>query len=970
MIRLHRARMVPWCPAPVTSSCASSDGSLVAVARESGAVELYETSSWALLAESHVAASLSSGLLSLAFVEGRIFVGTVAARIFELRQGRAARPTDSRGGAVWGMAAEPMAATTGAQRVAAACDDGRCRVWALAEDDDVQGDSPALELAMACDPPATGRALCVAWSGDGTMLAVGTSHGTAHVYASTNGREAVRVVVTTRGDGETAGAAMTPTRDAKFGSKLTLEQRAAAARAAVKRDLPVGRDAVVADEIAAYESRTCVWCVAFTRDGKLAAGDQGGSVTLWDVASAMRRGHGASAAAIAAFHVHQGPVLCIAASRTLDAVFASGTDSRVALFQKVGDDHSAKWVLNGLKRPHSRDVRALVCVPPRRGGGDEEWLLSGGDDLRLVIAHCPTFLQRRSAFVSRAPAPTKCAVVRTAASSEGQLSVPPLMLSHDAESGQVNLFRLGAVVNENAVPESMRATEAGMEVVLARPPRHLLAINTAKRRCDVAAMSDISADGKATLALSSHEVGTRVLTLHYDANTDTAEVRPVSLEARLPSTGAVCVTSDGSRLVAVEASSGVIRIVDVSTGETVGSFFDFAAAHVRPVPENDEAGMVPRASVRRVVQSLNRATLMSRRERLRNHRNARKRHRSAAKAVSTGSGGSVSGGGSGDERYTSLSGGGSGGESDGTGGASDLTGDSRGAVWDTFTATSSAGLHGTSVSRVAVSTDGRWLACAGGGGLKFGPLAAARAVVIYDLKRMALHGVLPLLGGAGRGGDATVTDVAFGTSALLRAPATEDEPEHAATLVCVARASNAVHVYIAETLAAHPWCKHRPTPRGLAEMPGVVSAVSFRPLSTAAPSSSKSKSKSKSKLVEAEPSPETCDTLLVVSPAALCHVKLHPRGRVTRDAGEDDDDDDDDRDNGTVVHPKGAGSRRRRRAEKSRDSDGVHVVPLDEPCLFGSFIGCNDALLVEANFEAAVAASGAAAPATRKRFGE
>ena len=46
LVSLHRARFVPWQPTAVVASASSSDGSLVAIAHESGAIEIWETASW------------------------------------------------------------------------------------------------------------------------------------------------------------------------------------------------------------------------------------------------------------------------------------------------------------------------------------------------------------------------------------------------------------------------------------------------------------------------------------------------------------------------------------------------------------------------------------------------------------------------------------------------------------------------------------------------------------------------------------------------------------------------------------------------------------------------------------------------------------------------------------------------------------------------------------------------------------
>ena len=46
LVSLHRARFVPWQPTAVVASATSNDGSLVAITHESGALEIWETTSW------------------------------------------------------------------------------------------------------------------------------------------------------------------------------------------------------------------------------------------------------------------------------------------------------------------------------------------------------------------------------------------------------------------------------------------------------------------------------------------------------------------------------------------------------------------------------------------------------------------------------------------------------------------------------------------------------------------------------------------------------------------------------------------------------------------------------------------------------------------------------------------------------------------------------------------------------------
>ena len=46
LTRLHRARFVAWSPTAVVALAATGDGTLLAAARESGDIELWETDTW------------------------------------------------------------------------------------------------------------------------------------------------------------------------------------------------------------------------------------------------------------------------------------------------------------------------------------------------------------------------------------------------------------------------------------------------------------------------------------------------------------------------------------------------------------------------------------------------------------------------------------------------------------------------------------------------------------------------------------------------------------------------------------------------------------------------------------------------------------------------------------------------------------------------------------------------------------
>lgn len=46
MVALHRARIVEWAPTAITALAATADATIVAAARESGSIEIWNTEHW------------------------------------------------------------------------------------------------------------------------------------------------------------------------------------------------------------------------------------------------------------------------------------------------------------------------------------------------------------------------------------------------------------------------------------------------------------------------------------------------------------------------------------------------------------------------------------------------------------------------------------------------------------------------------------------------------------------------------------------------------------------------------------------------------------------------------------------------------------------------------------------------------------------------------------------------------------
>jgi WD40 repeat protein len=65
VLEIQRGRFVQWQPAPVICSAATSDGTVAAVGREDGTIELWDTLSWQLL---KVNVTLLTGISGLNYI--------------------------------------------------------------------------------------------------------------------------------------------------------------------------------------------------------------------------------------------------------------------------------------------------------------------------------------------------------------------------------------------------------------------------------------------------------------------------------------------------------------------------------------------------------------------------------------------------------------------------------------------------------------------------------------------------------------------------------------------------------------------------------------------------------------------------------------------------------------------------------------------------------------------------------------
>ncbi|KAK9835700.1 hypothetical protein WJX74_006180 [Apatococcus lobatus] len=425
LVALHRISLVDWQPTPVVALAATPDGTVLAAARESGEVELWETRSWHCFLR--FPGQDGASLTCLAWAHDtlddswRLFSGGLNGQLLEwdFHSRAPQHACDSFGGAVWGLAPQPLKAIpSGGEAdagvpIAVASDDGAVRLFKM------QPGTPGLQYSRTM-PCIEARALCAAWHPSGSVLLAGYADGCLRAWHVPTSRELLRI---------TAGAG------------------------AGQEDL-------------------CIWAVHVLPDGTMVSGDSQGRVQLWDANFGTL---------IQGFQQHKADVLSIATSPAGDRIFASGIDSQLALFARVtGSSGSSEqqWAHLESKRPHTHDVRALAVV---HVAGEEPLLASAGNDTQILVSCVLRFQQEHPIRVCQAPQRPVLQLARVAgpasAADEATGLMPPSSLLLSGQRQQLDIWQLG-----QAVHPSIQAKEGGWvegsAVRLNHTPMRLASITT------------------------------------------------------------------------------------------------------------------------------------------------------------------------------------------------------------------------------------------------------------------------------------------------------------------------------------------------------------------------------------------------------------------------------------------------------------------------------------------------------------
>ncbi|KAK3242493.1 hypothetical protein CYMTET_47817 [Cymbomonas tetramitiformis] len=507
-VALHRARFVDWQPSAVVAIAATFDGEAVAVAREDGSIELYDSiGEWTcdLFIPGEEGAAFTSLVWCRCseaeptlptYLQCRLFSADLNGFITEwdLQNLSVRKSVESLGGPVWRLVGEPQPSSD-RQLLAAACDDGCLRLFNIEETN--SGGRPGAHYKRSFGNVGA-RILSVAWNCSGEWLVSGSSDGCIHLWDPESGQQLQRITVG-------AGGVRKP------GAEL------------------------------------CVWSVLALADGTVVSGDATGRVQFWD--SAM-------GTLLNGFHEHKGDILSLAATPKGNDVFASGVDHQVVLFQRVGQDAGEKegaavvdggahWVMAGKKRPHSHDVRALTMAAAPGAPAGACVLLSGGNDAQLNAYIATNFLHEHPVCVSKWP--QRPAV---------QLVQPNMLLAQ--QPLWVDLWKLG---------KASEGTGEGSDVEMAEPPSHAARVRVSDGKhltCSALAPSG------AYLALAGVG-GTRVYELDLESSLEggaEAAVRRLAIKGGMPGARALAFTADSTCLL-LATFDGCIHIYHMAKQQKI-----------------------------------------------------------------------------------------------------------------------------------------------------------------------------------------------------------------------------------------------------------------------------------------------------------------------------------------------------------------------------------------------------------------
>ena len=319
-MEMHRTMLCPWKPLGIDALCFAPTSSCLngtlAVGRENGAMELWDSQTWHLRCASP--GLYGRSIVSIVWIDSgsqetlpRLLSAGLHREVTEWDP-RTLEPIEtatSGGGPIWSLAASKDGAT-----LYASCDDGTIRILSL------EGGMGSL-MYKGSIAVEKARLLSLAMGSDPDVIFAGGTFS--------------RI------------------------SKWSVSSRACTGSMMVER---------AGSSKGNFTTHTLIWSLVNLEDEMLASGDSLGLVYIWDVVACV---------VLQRFAQHQGDVTALCSNGEL--LLSGGIDAKITHYARLRGAREERWVHSDATFCHSHDIRAIAIKPsPTQADKHKATYVSGG----------------------------------------------------------------------------------------------------------------------------------------------------------------------------------------------------------------------------------------------------------------------------------------------------------------------------------------------------------------------------------------------------------------------------------------------------------------------------------------------------------------------------------------------------------------------------------------------------------------
>lgn len=312
-MELRRTRLCPWKPVGIDALAFSPSGTL-AVGRENGAMELWDSKTWHLRCSSP--GKNGRSVVSIIWVPGsettpeRLLSAGLHREITEwdVQTLEPIETATSGGGAIWSLAMSKDNST-----LFCACDDGSLRILSL------EGGVGSLMYKGSIQVEQS-RLLSVAVGSEPGTVFAGGSESRISKWSVTSKTNEGNMMVERPGNGRGADS-----------------------------------------------QHTLIWRLLNLEDEMLASGDSIGLVYIWDIVACV---------VLQRFAQHQGDVTALCSNGEL--LMSGGIDAKIAHYTRLRGSREERWLHSDVTFCHSHDIRAIAIWNSSQGDRQKPTYVSGG----------------------------------------------------------------------------------------------------------------------------------------------------------------------------------------------------------------------------------------------------------------------------------------------------------------------------------------------------------------------------------------------------------------------------------------------------------------------------------------------------------------------------------------------------------------------------------------------------------------